>query len=387
MGLPVRHLRRRDGDPLRGRRRWPRTTRRDRPRHHRRHAVRRASASSSRATCSSRTRKRLDADAANALPLYAEGAGLLAAGASRAVPAARRPRDRRAARAAAGRPPPRRREVRRPAHPAMSAGGAKPKKLVLTVIDAMKPAMLERAVGDRARAGAQAADRARRDGRRLRRGVPLGDAGVRGEHRHRGRPRRARHPVDELVPPRRGALRRVRHELQGLADVRLQALAHRHDLQHEPRAPVEGRQDGVRVARRRRHPHRRHDVPDVPRAPPPRGDERHRAHAPRLDGLPPRRLRPARVLLRGHLRLAQDGLPRPARPAGPARPARRLRRRAPGRERPVRLPAAVAARQRHALAPQRPVRPGVLDRRGRQADRAPDARRAAARRRSSRTTR
>jgi len=28
----------------------------------------------------------------------------------------------------------------------MSAGGAKPKKLVLTVIDAMKPAMLERAV-------------------------------------------------------------------------------------------------------------------------------------------------------------------------------------------------------------------------------------------------
>ena len=28
----------------------------------------------------------------------------------------------------------------------MSAAGAKPKKLVLTVIDAMKPAMLERAV-------------------------------------------------------------------------------------------------------------------------------------------------------------------------------------------------------------------------------------------------
>ena len=28
----------------------------------------------------------------------------------------------------------------------MTAGGAKPKKLVLTVIDAMKPAMLERAV-------------------------------------------------------------------------------------------------------------------------------------------------------------------------------------------------------------------------------------------------
>ena len=47
-----------------------------------------------------------------------------------------------------------------PAHPAMSAGGAKPKKLVLTVIDAMKPAMLERAVDDGPRAGAEAADRA-----------------------------------------------------------------------------------------------------------------------------------------------------------------------------------------------------------------------------------
>ena len=139
----------------------------------------------------SRTRKRLDADAASALPLYAEGAGLARRRRLGALPAARRPRDRRAARPAARRPPPRRREVRRPAHPAMSAGGAKPKKLVLTVIDAMKPAMLERAVTTGPRAGAEAADRARRDGRRLRRGVPLGDAGVRGEHRHRRRARRS----------------------------------------------------------------------------------------------------------------------------------------------------------------------------------------------------
>ena len=198
---------------------------------------------------------------------------------------------------------------------------------------------------------------------------------MRGEHRHRGRARPARDPVDELVPPRREALRRVRHELQGVADVRLQALAHRHDLQHEPRAPVVGRQDGVRDARRRRRPHRRHDLPDVPRPPPPRGHERHRADAARLDRLPPRRLRPARVLLRRHLRLAQDRLPGPARAARPARPARGLRRRLPRRGGPVRLPAALAARQRHALAPERPVRPGVVDRRGRQADRAPDARR------------
>ena len=247
--------------------------------------------------------------------------------------------------------------------------------------------MLERAVADRARAGAEAADRARRLRRRLRRGLPVRHAGVRGQHRHRGRARRARDPVDELVPPRRGALRRVRHELQGLADLRLQALAHRHDLQHEPRAPLPEPGDGLRDARRRRRPHRRHDLPDLPRPPPPRGHERDGAHAARLDGLPPRRLRPARVLLRRHLRLAQDRLPRAARAAGPARPARGLRRRRPGRERPVRLPAALAARQRHALAPQRPVRAGVLDRRRRQADRAPDARGRRRRTSSSRTTR
>ena len=119
----------------------------------------------------------------------------------------------------------------------MSSDGG-PKKLVLTVIDAMKPAMLDRAVATGPRARAAAADRARRLRRRLRRGVPVRDAGVRGQHRHRRRAGRAPHPVDELVPPGRGALRRVRHELQGVADVRLQALAHRHDLQHEPRAPV-----------------------------------------------------------------------------------------------------------------------------------------------------
>ena len=39
--------------------------------------------------------------------------------------------------------------------------------------------------------------------------------------------------------------------------------------------------------------------------------------------------------------------------AGPARPPRRLRGRPPGGERPVRLPALLAARQRHLLAPRR----------------------------------
>ena len=257
---------------------------------------------------------------------------------------------------------------------------SEPKKLVLTVIDAMKPAMLERAI-QTGRAPALKL--------LIERGAYVDDCvaafpsvtpGVRGQHRHRRRARRARDPVDELVPPRRGALRRVRHELQGLADVRLQALAHRHDLQHEPRAPVPEAADGVRDARRRRRAHGRHDLPDLPRPPPPRGDERDGAHPARLDRVPPRRLRPARVLLRRHLRLAQDRLPRAARAAGPARPARGLRRRGAGRERPLRLPPALPARQRHALAPQRAVRAGLLDRGRRQADRAPDARRRRARR-------
>ena len=185
-----------------------------------------------------RTRKRLDADAASALTLYAEGAALARRRRLRAVPAARRPRDRRARLrccSAAAAAPAR-------STPACAScderGGAKPKKLVLTVIDAMKPAMLERAVATGRAPALKLLIEQGSARRRLRRRVPVRDARVRGEHRHRRRARRAPDPVDELVPPRRGALRRVRHELQGLADVRLQALAHRHDLQHEPRAPV-----------------------------------------------------------------------------------------------------------------------------------------------------
>ena len=68
----------------------------------------------------------------------------------------------------------------------------------------------------------------------------------------------------------------------------LKQLAHGHDLQHEPRAPVEGRADGVRAARRRQRAHGRHDVPDVPRPPPPRGVRRHRADADRVDRVPAR---------------------------------------------------------------------------------------------------
>ena len=71
-----------------------------------------------------------------------------------------------------------------------------------------------------------------------------------------------------------GAVARVRHP----------PVAHGHDLQHEPRAPLARRRDGVRAPRRRRDPHRRHDVPDVPRPPPARAVGRHGAHAARARG-------------------------------------------------------------------------------------------------------
>jgi predicted AlkP superfamily pyrophosphatase or phosphodiesterase len=68
--------------------------------------------------------------------------------------------------------------------------------------------------------------------------------------------------------------------------------------------------DGVRDARRRRRAHRRHHLPDVPRAPPPRAPARHRADADRrLDPDAPPGDGPARAVLRRHLRLAADRLP------------------------------------------------------------------------------
>ena len=267
----------------------------------------------------------------------------------------------------------------------MSGG---PKKLVLTVIDAMKPAMLERAV-QTGRAPALKL--------LMERGsyvddcvaafpsvTPVCAASIATGRRAR----RARDPVDELVPPRRGALRRVRHELQGLADVRLQALAHRHDLQHEPRAPLrrscetvfETLDDAdVRTAGttyliyRGRHRHEVTSETALTRLA--STVFRHAVYGPReffyADIFASRKTGCR----------AQLGLP------GQRDQHAGLRRRRAGRERPVRLPAALAARQRHPLAPQRAVRAGVLDRGRRQADRAPDARRRAARTSSSRTTR
>ena len=152
--------------------------------------------------CCARVRARLDADAAGALPLFAEGAALAARGAVGVAPPvgpialalllwlllAGRRRDGA--------------EVRRAADPALTAHATK--KLVLVVIDALKPSMLERAIAS-GRAPALRADPAGgRVRRRLRGRVPVGDAGVRGDDHDRRRTRPAPDPEHELVPPRGG---------------------------------------------------------------------------------------------------------------------------------------------------------------------------------------
>ena len=70
-----------------------------------------------------------------------------------------------------------------------------------------------------------------------------------------------------------------------------------------------------------------------------------------------RRVGLARAVLRRHLRLARHRLLLHARDARAARPPRRLRGLPPRGERPVRLPAVLAAGQRHLLAPGRPREP------------------------------
>ena len=137
----------------------------------------------------------------------------------------------------------RRGKVRRPAHPAplMRAVSSSPPKLVLCVIDAMAPAMLERAVAAGAAPVLARLIAARALRPRLRRRVPVGDARVRRLDRHRRRPGRAPDPGDELVSPRGAPLRRVRLELPRRAALRHRPPADRHGLQHEPRAPLAAR--------------------------------------------------------------------------------------------------------------------------------------------------
>ncbi len=125
--------------------------------------------------------------------------------------------------------------------------------------------------------------------------------------------------------------------------------------------------DRLRVARRRRGPHGRNDVPDVPRPPPPRAGPRQRPLARRRGADAASGDGSARAVLRRHLRLAAHALPLGAGHARDTRPPFRLRLGVHGRARPVRLPAALAARQRLAFPQARPRGPAPIARAGRPA--------------------
>ena len=209
------------------------------------------------------------------------------------------------------------------------------------------------------RAGARGGPRSRHLHPRLRVHLPLGHAGGVGRDRHRRRPRRAPHPVDELVPPRRGALRGVRLVVPGHARVRGRPLALRHRLQHEHGPPHPGRRTvfehlddaGLRTACTTWLIYRgrtRHDPSgaSVYRRIAEAAQFRHAVYG-------------ARELFYADLFDSRDtGCTLRARDARPARPPRRLRGRLSGRERPLRLPALLASRQRHLLAQGGPRRPG-----------------------------
>ena len=227
--------------------------------------------------------------------------------------------------------------------------------------------MLRRAIAEERAPTFAALLRARRPGRGLRLQLPLGDPGRLLGDGHRRRRRPALDQRHELVSPARAALRRVR--LLARRDPRLRRLpgALRPRLQHEPGPPQPGDRDAVREPRRRRRPHRLHAVPDLPRPPPPRGLAR-RADATRRRRdqaqVPPPHLGPERALLRRPLRQPRGALQVDLDPRQPRRLRGLLRGRA-AQGGPLRLPPALAARQRQLLPPARARGERRVDRQGR----------------------
>ena len=286
-----------------------------------------------------RVSARLDDEAAKALPLYAEGSALLAAGISVLFPPLAILVVARARLAAHRWPPPGRREVRRAADPAVKgedspfglaslasprADPAMSRKLVLAVIDAMKPAMLERAIATGRAPTLQLLIERGQLRRRMRRGLPVGHAGVRGVDRDRHRP--GEHDIPAMNWWHRGEERYVEYGTsfgasrafgirQSLTDT-----IYNMNLEHLS-------QDVKTVFERSTTPtsEPRHDLPDVPRAPPARAVGRHRALAARPHGVRAADDGPEGALLRRPVRVAQDVLPVAARAPGRARPALRLR--------------------------------------------------------------
>ena len=166
-----------------------------------------ARSSPSRRTRSLLTRTRARLDAAAAAALFAlRGRGRAAdRGLSVLHPARQRARGRLLHLAAARRPPARGREVRRPAHPAVSRQ-ARPRRH-------RRPEAGDARAGgrDRPRAGAGGRDGARHLRRRVRRGLPVGDAG-RAPPRSPPACARTRHHIPSMnwYSRERAPLRRVR---------------------------------------------------------------------------------------------------------------------------------------------------------------------------------
>ncbi len=254
------------------------------------------------------------------------------------------------------------------------------KKLVLTVIDGMKPAMLERAIAN----GTAPTLKAIRE-----RGAYVDDcvaafpsvtpvcaasiATGSGPDRHR---------IPSMNWFSRDEQRYVEYGSSFSASRKFGVLRSLTDTVYNMNAVHLAKRDAdlLRAARRRRDPHRRDDVPDVPRPPRAPRHDRHAAGADRQrDRLQRAGQGPARAVLRRPLREPPHRLPRPVRHAGRPRRPHRLRRRLHGGARPLRLHALLAARQRHLLAPQRAACAGDLDRRRR-----PPAGAAGARRRRAR---
>ena len=106
--------------------------------------------------------------------------------------------------------------------------------------------------GGEARTDHRRADRARSAAPRLRVVVSVADAGLPVGDRHRPAPGRLVHPRPDLVPARRGPVRRVRLELLGDAGRGIARRDQRLDPEPQPPPPVAERAHGVRAGRGRR---------------------------------------------------------------------------------------------------------------------------------------
>ena len=250
------------------------------------------------------------------------------------------------------------------------------KKLVLAVIDSLKPDMLDQAIEEGRAPALAALLRARHLRARLRVHVPVGHARWRrrrsppaagpGEHHipsmnwfHRGEERYVEYGSSLPATRAFGVVRSLYDTVYNMNLAHL-SRAHKTVFEHLDDAGLRTACTTYLIYRGRT----RHD---------PSGASVYRRIAEAAP-VPPPGLRRARALLRRPVRLARHGLHVGARHARPARPPHRLRGRVPGRARPLRLPALLAARQRHLLAQGRSRRPGALDRRGRPRARADHAR-------------